>query len=151
MSKSLRSLSLRTNDIHDDHYNASSTPTPRFSCQAAASSNTINTSANSTAGVANTGIQSSSSHNRGGGISALTAALCVNTTLASLSLSANQLGDESASQFANLLRNNATLTSMSLSNNDVGDTGGILQMLPALIAFYFSDLSLICMYVLYHS
>jgi hypothetical protein len=124
VSKSLRSLSLRTNEICDDHRIAS-TASHSDRCFAIAFNkaerSSIISGISSSAGA--TGIGSNT--RGGGGISALTAALCVNTTLASLSLSANQLGDESAVQFANLLRTNATLTSMSLSNNDVGDTGGI--------------------------
>ena len=59
----------------------------------------------------------------GGGASSLTEALRVNTSLTSLHLSCNSIGDEGASSLSKALRVNTSLTSLDLSQNSIGDEG----------------------------
>ena len=57
------------------------------------------------------------------GASSLSEALRVNTSLTSLDLSENSIGDEGASSLSEALRVNTSLTSLDLSENSIGDEG----------------------------
>ena len=56
-------------------------------------------------------------------LSTLSLALKVNTSLTSLFLSFNSIGDEGANSLSEALRVNTSLTSLKLSNNSIGDEG----------------------------
>jgi hypothetical protein len=62
--------------------------------------------------------------NEASGATELAAALRLNTTLASLDLSWNFMGDDGGRVIADLLRCNGTLTSLALSFNNLGEAGG---------------------------
>ena len=57
------------------------------------------------------------------GIFKLTEALKPNTTITTLHLSGNQIGDEGASKLAEALKTNTTITTLWLSSNRIGDKG----------------------------
>ena len=80
-------------------------------------------------------------------LSTLCLALRVNTSLTSLNLAHNSIGDEGASSLSEALRVNTSLTSLNLAHNSIGDEGAsslseALRVNTSLTSLYLSDNSI---------